>query len=135
MLKYSVLLAVSMIFVILISGCVNLFSDIHGCFGENEILDLNINPKFACLSIRANNCNDGVLEITNNCDQKVKIGDLDIPKGDFSFELLKDEVGNVYINYTRGNYATYNPKNNETLSINGFVGESQFHLSYLKTSS
>ncbi len=47
-----------------------------GCRGKSSIVSIVVKPRINCLSIRANNCNGGVIEITNDCSEDLWIGKL-----------------------------------------------------------
>jgi hypothetical protein len=50
-------------------GCVEYWgpAPMGGCFGKTAILDLKVEPQTECLEIAVNNCNGGILEVSNAC--------------------------------------------------------------------
>ena len=45
-----------------------------GCAGKTVILDLQVENAPACLTIRVNNCNGGILDVNNQCDEAAILG-------------------------------------------------------------
>lgn len=109
---------------------------IGGCFGKTLIVVLNVEPAIKCLSVSVNNCNGGVLEIRNRCDQPLLVGDLQLPGGarsSVSVELMKGSDGDTIAVRASGNYASYVPPADERLAIWAEVGRNRFRISYTKT--
>lgn len=111
---------------------------IGGCSGKAQIEDMRfIGPD--CILVTAGNCNGGVIEIYNSCGKDLKLGNLIIAplsndKGAAtSVELEKDTSGKVTIKESRGNYASYTPKETEELAITGDLEGQEVKLSYTKT--
>jgi len=108
-----------------------------GCNGKTIITNVNFDAP-SCFGAKASNCNGGVLEIFNRCKESVWLGDLEVlpltnVRSFPTIEFIKDETGNIKAQYTEGNYASYIPEQNETLSITGRIGEQQITISYMKS--
>jgi len=118
-------------------GCIQYapgMSQMGGCFGKAIIKDLNVRPRIRCLSVGVNNCNGGIIEISNKCEEEFIIGDTKIKNDGYAyFELSRDNNNNVYINQPGNNCARYKPAIDDQLSITGFVGDKSVTISYTKT--
>ncbi|MBN1940924.1 MAG: hypothetical protein JW772_01955 [Candidatus Diapherotrites archaeon] len=127
-------LIVLLVFVVALSGCAT------GCAGKHSITNLKVEPSSPCLETYVNNCNGGVLTLTNHCGEVVMIGDFEVLPRDeteegkyrsYSIELVRDETGAVRVEKTKGNYAAYLP-DYDFLEIDGFIGDKKITLSYVK---
>lgn len=142
-MKKTFILAVALAIAIFIIFTILFFpSKLGGCFGTAGIENLVVEPAIPCLSIKANNCNGGVLTIINTCREELTVGDLKInrtsfPDGKENFrentvELIKDSENNNVAIKSRGIYASYYPSEKETMRISGMIGNSSFNISYVK---
>lgn len=50
-----------------------------GCNGTTSIFDVDVSPKVRCLGFGLNNCNNGVLEVFNECKEDLELGGLSLP--------------------------------------------------------
>jgi len=73
------------------------------CRGKNIIKDIKVEPPIACLKINADNCDGGVLRITNYCEG-LKIGDKRLPHEKtevidkaHEIRLVRDENGKTIV--------------------------------------
>jgi len=108
-------------------------SGITGCMGKSFIKDINIEPSVECLKIDANNCNGGVLEIENKCNAGLEIGGKTIAAGSHKLiEFVKNYPGSTFVIELKGNFDSYTPLLEDTLTIEGKLGEQDITLSYLK---
>ena len=113
---------------------------IGGCNGKAQIEQLKLDGAPSCLYALANNCNGGVVEINNRCEgRNLSLGSLTIAplsndRGTATaVELEKDNNQKITIKESRGNYASYFPKETEELSIDGDMEGQKVKLSYIKT--
>lgn len=111
---------------------------IGGCTGKSQIEDIKLlGPD--CLSVNVNNCNGGVVEVYNTCAKKLNLGNITIAarksNGELpiSVELEKDASGKIIIKESRGNSASYTPKETEEFFIDGDMEGQKVKLSYVKT--
>lgn len=135
--KYLIPLFTILIIILYLSGCsqapgcADILSSIFkygGCHGKTIIRNYKINPKIKCLHTEVNNCEGGKLLILNKCLDDVKIGNVTINKKTY-IELMK--VNNKTVVNING--STYIPFKNEFLSVDGYVGDQNFTISYIKT--
>lgn len=117
-------------------GCVEYIgpAPMGGCFGKSVIKDLRIEPQTPCLRLKVNNCNGGVLEAENTCDDTAYIGGHEFrPSSRFAFEIVRDENGGFSAAPARGNFASYKPAQDESLRVGGVIGNTSITISYTKT--
>ena len=106
--------------------------------------ELKVIPSFDCITFSLTGLNwvNDAIQIKNNCVEEVTINGIKIesyirkierPGDNYYIEFLKDELGNVIVNQTSGNHASYIPVKNETLTATGIVGDKEFKISYVKT--
>lgn len=117
-------------------GCIKTNKLIFGgCFGKTLIFDLNVNPRVECLSIDINNCNGGILVISNLCNESFVTGNIEIKPQDkyVGLDVLKDEINKYSLIYSDGNFARYIPKQNEKINIIGVLGNQTIEISFIKT--
>ncbi|MFH1587563.1 MAG: hypothetical protein ABID38_06935 [Candidatus Diapherotrites archaeon] len=113
---------------ILSSGCMD------GCgWKDSYITDLRVEPSIPCLSVSVNNCNGGVLEIINDCDENFEIGDALIYSNyNDAIEIVRNPKGQTLVMESNGNYTSYVPDEDIFLSANGNIGEKIISISYVK---
>jgi hypothetical protein len=89
-----------------------------GCFGKSAITDLSVTPSFDCLSIDTNNCNGGIIVISNLCNETVTIGkETIVPNSRHKGYGLSKE-GNEYLLIPAvENWENYIPDNLDVISI------------------
>ena len=108
-----------------------------GCQGKSRIESIVITPSRPCLRFFANNCNGGVVEVQNDCIYPLELGAMKIdvkanpPRN--SIELFRDAQGSVKAKYSSGNYASYSPSKDDSLSMNGKLGQMTIRIQYVKT--
>ena len=74
-------------------GCNESFG-MGGCFGKTVLQGLTVDPHIDCLDIEANNCNGGVLDVRNSCDEILILEGIEIPPSAFmSFDVNEGENG------------------------------------------
>jgi hypothetical protein len=105
-----------------------------GCSGKTAILDLEVEPEPACLTIQVNNCNGGVLEVHNACSEMLVLGGVEIPA---STSVGLDVAGKQETGYslTRagGNFSTYTPDEDERIELTGVLGSVAIKVTFTKT--
>lgn len=128
-----------------------------GCFGKSVILNsegkqkfyLYPSPKINCLDIEVNNCNGGVLEVSNKCEEKIYFEDYEIPSCfknvtlkngtivqncyPVGIEIIRDKEGNLDIIKSSSNAAEYNPSKNDTIVLDISWGQNKSTLTFIKT--
>jgi len=119
-------------------GCVKyLFgcSMIGGCFGKSVIKDLKVEPAIDCLTIEVNNCNGGVLEVTNNCDETFVLGGFEIRPHEYclGLDVSGKEDGLWVLTKIASNFSVYIPEEDELVELVGSLGNQKIRVSYIKT--
>ena len=154
MLNQKVLFqAASVLFISTIfTGCANspapgcntsLLPIIGGCSGKTAIIDISHKPAVPCLTIRANNCNGGILEIRNRCSaalvfksskNKAVVGNIIIqPDSDENFDLIKNN-DNIYLSKSdSGNFSIIRLKQNHMITLDALLGSIPVRISFTKT--
>ncbi len=106
-----------------------------GCDGKAIIKSLSVESQAECLGFQVNNCNGGIVTLTNDCDENISFAGMRINSTDkrANFELSRGKDGSVSAVHAKGNFATYYPDEEELLSAEGKVGNRRFNVSYVKT--
>lgn len=105
-----------------------------GCFGKTAILDLRVEPEMSCLEIDVNNCNGGILEVTNDCAQSLVLGGVEIEPSDGNVGLdVRRENGEYRFVYSSGNFSEYTPQQDERIEVWGTLGAQEVRVSFTKT--
>ncbi len=103
------------------------------CYGKNIIKDIKVEPPMDCIDVGANNCDGGVLSVTNYCEG-LEIGGLKLShEGLVSFEksfrikLIKDENNNTLVKnfHTKIDDESFN---HPVISTTGKLGDKKFTL-------
>jgi hypothetical protein len=116
-------------------GCIEYLGPppVGGCFGKTAILDLRVEPAEACLDITINNCNGGVLEIHNACDEAFKLGGVTISPGDrANLDVVLEGTGHALVEVS-SNFSTFIPEADERVELVGTLGEREITVSFTKT--
>jgi len=116
-------------------GCVKRLgiSPIGGCFGKTAILDLVVEPENACLSIKVNNCNGGVLEVRNECQMALVLGAIRIAtQNNVALDIVAE--GNQHtLREISSNFSDYEPDVNEKIKLVGTLGQQPIRVTFTKT--
>ena len=106
-----------------------------GCFGKSVITDLTVEPELDCLSIEVNNCNGGILEISNDCDESFVLGGVVIEPSEHcvGLDVLAREDDTHLLTRTDSNFSDYIPDEDEHIELVGILGEQEVSVSYVKT--
>ena len=129
---------------VLLSGC-GLFSRASeapgcnqmigwGCSGVTVIRDVIIEPEIDCLKkVEANNCNGGILEFSNFCEQPLVFGDLSIGGYVNSLDVVQDEKDNWIAVQSNGNFSMQTVEQDTDITLNGTLGDQAVTLSFTKS--
>jgi hypothetical protein len=116
-------------------GCIEYLGapPVGGCFGKTAILDLRVEPAETCLDITVNNCNGGVLEIHNGCDEAFILGGVTISPSDrANLDVVPEGTGHALVEVS-SNFSTYVPEVDERVELVGTLGDQQVQVSFSKT--
>lgn len=109
-------------------------SPIGGCFGTTAILDLKVEPQLECLEITVNNCNGGILEVSNSCTEMLVLGQVTIHPGDRHLGLdVEKQNGEHVLVAVDSNFSLYIPEEDELVEIHGTLGGREVRISFVKT--
>lgn len=117
-------------------GCIQTigFAGAGGCLGKTAILDLNVEPERECLSIAVNNCNGGVLEVQNSCQETLLLGGVEIPPSDYvSLDVVEAPDGAYSLLDVSGNYSDYVPQEDQHIVLTGLLGSQEIQVAFIKT--
>ena len=118
-------------------GCVKYWglAPMGGCFGKTVIMDLEVEPSIDCLTIEVNNCNGGVLEVSNSCDEPFVLGGVEITPQEHNvgLDVLGKEDGRYLLTATYSNFSDYFPQENEEIELVGILGDQEERVSFIKT--
>jgi hypothetical protein len=117
-------------------GCVEYWgpAPMGGCFGKTAILDLKVEPQLECLEITVNNCNGGILEVSNACTQMLVLGHITVEPGETNVGLDLDRQNGEYVfKSSDSNFSEYAPSEDEFVEIRGLLGAQEVRISFVKT--
>jgi hypothetical protein len=117
-------------------GCVEYWgpAPMGGCFGKTAILHLKVEPQTECLAISANNCNGGVLEVSNSCGERLVLNQITVQPGEPHVSLdLDRQNGEYLLKPADGNFSQYVPSEDESVEIRGLLGGQEVTISFIKT--
>ena len=117
-------------------GCVEYWglSPLGGCFGTTAIIDLKVVPENECLEIAVNNCNGGVVEVSNFCAQILILKQVTIHPSERNVGLdVERQNGEYALKPTDSNFSDYIPAENEFVEVTGMLGGEEVKISFLKT--
>ena len=103
--------------------------------GKNIIKDSKISKEISCLRLEVNNCNGGVIDITNSCGVDLVINDK-VMTGNgtyFSIDPTRGTSGVLSVNYSDGNFSAYKPAKDDIIELTIKAGNEQAILKYTKT--
>ena len=105
-----------------------------GCFGKTIISDVTVEPEIECLVITANNCNGGVLEVNNSCNETLLFDGVEIPSLDrVSLDVVEEGGGTYSLIDVSSNFSDYIPKENKRITITGWLGGQEVKVVFTKT--
>jgi hypothetical protein len=117
-------------------GCVEYWgpAPMGGCLGTTAILDLKVEPEHACLEITVNNCNGGILEVSNSCAQILILRQVTVHPSERNVGLdVEKQNGEHVLKPTDSNFSDYIPAENELVEITGMLGAEEVKISFVKT--
>ena len=117
-------------------GCIEYWglAPMGGCFGKTAILDLKVEPQAECLEITVNNCNGGVLEVSNTCAEILFLDRITVHPGERHVLLdLECQNSEHVLKAAEGNSSDYVPSEDELVEIWGLLGAQEIKISFLKT--
>jgi hypothetical protein len=117
-------------------GCVEYWgpAPMGGCFGKTTILDLKVEPQTECLEIAVNNCNGGILEVSNACAEMLVLNLITVHPGERHVGLdLDRQNGEYVVKPSDSNFSEYVPSEDEFVEIRGMLGAQEVKISFLKT--
>jgi hypothetical protein len=92
-----------------------------------------VEPEIACLSIEVNNCNGGVLEVQNRCQEALVIEGVEMPTDQYlTLDVARDNGRYVPL-VTNTNFSDYVPAVDEQVEMLGQLGGREIKLSFVKT--
>jgi hypothetical protein len=105
-----------------------------GCFGKTAILELKVEPQTECLEITVNNCNGGVLEVSNTCAEMLVLDQLTVHPGERHVGLDLDRQNGEYVlKPSDSNFSDYVPSEDAFVEIRGLLGAQEVKISFIKT--
>ena len=145
--KRATLLVVGVQVVLLLSGCIVTkdspapgcvetigFQTLGGCLGKTAILDLTVEPENECLEIEANNCNGGVLEVRNTCDERLVLGGVQVEPSEYvSLDVVEGENGEYLLSEVSSNFSDHVPETDAGIEIVGTLGSQEITVAFTKT--
>jgi hypothetical protein len=134
------------LFVLLLSGCIVVkdspapgcieyigFPVAGGCFGRTAILDLSVEPEEECLDITVNNCNGGILEIHNGCNEVFVLGGATIAPGDrVGLDVVREGSAHSLVEVS-SNFSEYVTEVDERVELLGTLGDREVGVAFTKT--
>ncbi len=117
-------------------GCVEYWgpAPMGGCFGKTAILDLKVEPQTECLEITVNNCNGGILEVSNSCAEMLVLDQITVHPGESHVGLDLDRQNGEYVfKSSDSNFSEYLPSEDEFVEIRGLLGAQEVKISFVKT--
>ncbi len=104
-----------------------------GCSGKTAILDLAVEPPQTCLQIEANNCNGGVLTISNGCAEALTLGGVTVAAGERETLDIVEVNGGWGLMPTAGNFALTIPAADTPVELIGDLGGQAITVRFTKT--
>jgi hypothetical protein len=119
-------------------GCVEywgLAPMMGGCAGTTAILDLQVEPALDCLAIEVNNCNGGVLEVTNRCSETLVLGGVEIApeESNVSLDVLEKQGDSYLLIENYSNFSDYLPAQDEMVTVLGALGDRPIRVTFIRT--
>jgi hypothetical protein len=119
-------------------GCIEywgLAAMMGGCAGTTAILDLQVEPVLDCLVVEVNNCNGGVLEVTNRCTETLVLGGVEIEPDEYSVSLdvLEKQEDSYLLIENYSNFSDYLPAQDEAVTVLGTLGDRPIRVTFIKT--
>jgi len=108
-----------------------------GCGGTTAILELQVVPTQDCLTIEVNNCNGGVLEVTNRCTETLILGGVEIGADGHhvSLDVLEKQEDSYLLIENYSNFSNYLPAQDEAITVLGSLGDRPIQVTFVKTAA
>lgn len=106
-----------------------------GCFGKTALLDLTVEPATECLAISVNNCNGGVLDVRNNCDEPFVLGGIEVPPLESVTLDAVAKGGEYALQEAYSNFIQYVPDTDASVEFTGQLGEQEIRVAFTKTAA
>jgi hypothetical protein len=114
-------------------GCAKGFG-MGGCFGKTIITDIQVEPEMECLSISANNCNGGVLEIRNACQGPLTLEGIEVaPSDSVTLDLQLAQDGGYTPIEIFSNFSELELSEDLPVSISGSLDGEPIDIRYTRT--
>jgi hypothetical protein len=116
-------------------GCIQRIgcSPMGGCFGKPIIQDLQIENAPACLQVTVNNCNGGVINVDNTCEDRFTLGvDVVEPGDSMNFDIRQDG-GEFSLIPVASNLSEFVPSSDQVVELYGKLGDQSVKISFTKT--
>jgi len=105
-----------------------------GCFGTTVILDLSVEPEIECLEIEVNNCNGGVLDVDNDCQEAFVLEGIEILPSEYAIlDVVEKDAGSYSFIQVYSNFSDFIPQEDRAITISGYLGEQETTISFSKT--
>jgi hypothetical protein len=105
-----------------------------GCFGTTVILDLNVEPQIECLEIEVNNCNGGVLDVDNDCQEAYFLEGIEILPSEYAvLDVVEKGVDNYSFIQIYSNFSDFTPQEDRSITVSSYLGEQEITISFTKT--
>ena len=112
-------------------GC---FPVMGGCFGKTVIQDLAVTGGGDCLRVGVNNCNGGVIDIENSCQEALIFNKVVIPAGDtMTLDVLQTMDDQFEFYQIASNFSEFVPETDQWIEITGTMGDQSVRIAFLKT--
>ena len=112
-------------------GC---FPVMDGCSGKTVIQDVVITGDGGCLSVNVNNCNGGVIDITNACAETLIIAELEIPPSvTWTVDVYPAPEGQFAFVRNPSNLSEFTPDSDQYIEMVGYLGDKIVRISFIKT--
>lgn len=103
-----------------------------GCQGKSAVINLRAYGA-DCLTLEADNCNGGVINVRNNCKDDFLISSINIKAGSSAILDLQEENMFVKLAEVDNNFSQYIPKAETTVEMYGTVGANTIRMRFTKT--
>ena len=114
-------------------GCRRSFG-MGGCNGKTIIKDVTFGPQIDCLIITGDNCNGGILDVRNRCDEDLVINDQIISAGEYcSFDVTEGAEGQYDLLLVDHNISLFTPEQDIPITFNANMGEQQIIIHFVKS--
>lgn len=116
-------------------GCIQRIgcSPMGGCFGKTIIQDLQIENAPACLQVTVNNCNGGVIDVDNTCEDRFTLDDNVVEPGDLMSFDIRQDGSEFSLIPVASNISEFIPSFDQAIDLYGKLGDQSIKISFTKT--